>query len=117
MRSSDGGWSSARRAGADAQLGMTHQITNILERLERCELELQASRGYIKALEYGLHAVIASHPAPAALTELWSHLLPEVADAHAGGAAPSPFLMPPSSRHWPACPNTSGCGRPASWRR
>lgn len=36
--------------------------------------------------------MIASHPAPAALTELWSHLLPEVADAHAGGAAPSPLF-------------------------
>lgn len=55
-------------------------------------MELQASRGYIKALEYGLQAVIASHPSPAALTELWSHLLPEVADAHAGGTAPSPLF-------------------------
>jgi hypothetical protein len=65
---------------------------DLVERLERCEMELQAARGYIKALEYGLHAVIASHPAPAALTELWSHLLPELADAHAGGAAPSPLF-------------------------
>lgn len=65
---------------------------DLVERLARCEMELQAARGYIKALEYGLHAVIASHPAPAALTELWSHLLPELADAHAGGAAPSPLF-------------------------
>lgn len=65
--------------------------SEILQRLEACKLELQAARGYIKALEYGLHAVIASHPAPAALTELWSHLLPEVADAH-GGTAPSPLF-------------------------
>ncbi len=39
---------------------------DILRRLENCELELQASRGYIKALEYGFHAVIGSHPASAA---------------------------------------------------
>jgi len=64
----------------------------ILSRLENCELELQASRGYIKALEYGLHAVIASHPSPAALAELWSHVLPEVADTH-GGAANRPPLF------------------------
>ena len=61
---------------------------NILARLESCELALQASRGYIKALEYGLHAVIASHPAPAALTELWSHVLPELADTHSRAAEP-----------------------------
>lgn len=64
----------------------------ILSRLEGCELELQASRGYIKALEYGLHAVIASHPAPAALAELWSHVLPEVADTHSGIAEASPLF-------------------------
>ena len=68
------------------------ESTNILQRLESCELELQASRGYIKALEYGLHAVIASHPAPAALAELWSHVLPEVADTHSGGAGSSPLF-------------------------
>ena len=71
---------------------MTQPTDQTLERLTTCEFELQTARGYIKALEYGLHAVIASHPAPAALTELWSHLLPEVADAHAGGATPSPLF-------------------------
>lgn len=71
---------------------MNQPIEQILERLAICELELQASRGYIKALECGLHAVMVSNPAPATLTELWSHLLPEVADAHAGGAAPSPLF-------------------------
>lgn len=64
----------------------------ILQRLESCELELHASRGYIKALEYGLHPVIASHPAPAALAELWSHVLQEVADTHGGGANRSPLF-------------------------
>jgi len=66
---------------------MTQTTDQILERLTNCELELQASRGYIKALEYGLQAVIASHPTPAALAELWSHVLPEVADVHGGNGS------------------------------
>lgn len=61
-------------------------IDEVLRRLETSELELQARRGYIKALEYGLHAVIASHPAPAALAELRAHVLLEVADIHGGAA-------------------------------
>ena len=65
---------------------MSQAAKQIEERLAACELELQTSRGYIKALEYGLHAVIASHPAPDALAELWSHVLPEVADIHGAGA-------------------------------
>lgn len=65
---------------------------DILVRLASCELELQASRGYIKAMEYGLHAVIASHPAPGALAELWSHVLPELADTHSGSAEASPLF-------------------------
>lgn len=66
---------------------MTDRSTSILERLERCEIELQASRGYIKAMEYGIHALIARHPQPSALAELWSHVLPELADEQviAGG--------------------------------
>ncbi|MBD8636640.1 MULTISPECIES: hypothetical protein [unclassified Stenotrophomonas] len=71
---------------------MNQPIEQILERLARCELELQASRGYIKALEYGLQAVIASHPTPAALAELWSHVLPEVADVHGGDGSSSPLF-------------------------
>lgn len=31
-------------------------------RLEACDVDLEAHRGNIKALEYGLRAVIASHP-------------------------------------------------------
>lgn len=64
----------------------------MLERLKKCELELQAARGYIRALEYGLHAVVAAHPAPAALAELWPHVLPEVADVHGAGAASAPIF-------------------------
>lgn len=71
---------------------MNQPIEQILERLARCELELQASRGYIKALEYGVQAVIASHATPAALAELWSHVLPEVADVHGGDGSSSPLF-------------------------
>lgn len=46
-------------------------------------MELHASRGYIKALEYGLHALIARHHDPASLADLWAHVLPEVADQQA----------------------------------
>lgn len=35
---------------------------DMLERIERCERELQALRGYTKALESGLHAVILFSP-------------------------------------------------------
>ena len=58
-------------------------LDSMLERLEQCEMELHASRGYIKALEYGMHTLIARHPNPAELAELWAHVLPEVADHHA----------------------------------
>ncbi|WP_349998145.1 hypothetical protein [Stenotrophomonas lacuserhaii] len=71
---------------------MDQSASEILQRLEACELELQAARGYIKALEYGLHAVIAAHPALAALAELWSHALPELADVHGAGANGAPLF-------------------------
>lgn len=67
-------------------------MNKMLDRLQRCEMELQAARGYIKALEYGLHAVVAAHPAPAALAELWSHVLPELADVHGAGATGAPLF-------------------------
>lgn len=63
-----------------------------MQRLERCMHELQASRDYIKALEYGMHAIISSHPAPDALAELWSHVLPELADVHGTSMEASPLF-------------------------
>lgn len=44
---------------------------DMLERIERCERELQALRGYTKALESGLHAVILFSPEPVRLLGLW----------------------------------------------
>lgn len=61
-------------------------------RLEDLEMQAAASHGYIKALEYGLHAIIATHPAPEALAELRSHLIPEVTDIHGAGATGAPLL-------------------------
>ncbi|WP_323145436.1 hypothetical protein [Stenotrophomonas maltophilia] len=45
--------------------------------------ELAAQLGYIKALEYGLRASIAAHPAAQALSLLWAQMLPEISDCHA----------------------------------
>ncbi|WP_242890487.1 hypothetical protein [Stenotrophomonas maltophilia] len=55
----------------------------ILERLQTCEAALDAQRGYIKALEYGLRALVVTHPAPDRLNSAWKHLLPGIADTHA----------------------------------
>lgn len=49
-----------------------------------CESELEAHRGYLKALEYGLRAAIISHPKPEVLAQVWRALLPGMADAHRG---------------------------------
>lgn len=55
----------------------------ILRRLEACETDLEAHRGYLKALEYGLRAALIVHPDPSELSAIWSQLLPGIADAHA----------------------------------
>lgn len=52
-------------------------------------MELDASRAYIKALEYGLHAVLASHPTPGKVKELWAHTLPEIIDVHSSAPGTS----------------------------
>lgn len=55
----------------------------ILDRLQACETVLDAQRGYIKALEYGLRTLMVTHPAPDRLESAWKHLLPGIADTHA----------------------------------
>ena len=40
------------------------QLGELLARLERCEMEAEAARGYIKPMEYGLHTLIATSPTP-----------------------------------------------------
>jgi len=54
----------------------------LLKRLEAYETEMEAHRGYIKALEYGLRAVIISHPEPRDLAGIWRAILPGIADSH-----------------------------------
>jgi len=65
---------------------MTISSADLLARLERCEMELQANRGYMKALEAGLQVVIATTKDPAALAELWQHVLAEAPEQAAPGA-------------------------------
>ncbi len=71
-------------ARSDCITDMPTPIEDIVSRLERCEMELHASRGYIKALEYGVHALVARHPDPASLSDLWAHVLAEVSDEQSG---------------------------------
>lgn len=60
----------------------------ILQRLETCEADLEAHRGYLKAFEYGLRATVIAHPEPGALSNIWTQLLPGIEEKHAteGGA-------------------------------
>ena len=63
----------------------TSQLT---QQLHDCEIELQAHRGYLKALEYGLRAIIISHPDPAGLIQTWQGILPGIADNHSSDDTP-----------------------------
>lgn len=63
---------------------MELSLEQLAARLEACEVDLEAHRGYIKALEYGLRAVIASHPNPQILSPVWGMTLAGASDVHAG---------------------------------
>lgn len=63
---------------------MTHTTIEILDRLQACEMDLEAHRGYLKAFEYGLRALIISHPSPPQLLGLWNVLLPSITETHLG---------------------------------
>ncbi|KRG47054.1 hypothetical protein [Stenotrophomonas geniculata] len=63
---------------------MELSLEQLAARLEACEVDLEAHRGYIKALEYGLRAVIASHPNPQVFSQAWGMTLAGASDAHAG---------------------------------
>jgi len=65
---------------------------DILDRLEACEMELQAYRGYFKALEYTMHTLVATHPDPAGLNMIWSHVLPEAAEHQSGTRMGGPLF-------------------------
>jgi len=59
-------------------------LEQLAARLETCQADLEAHRGYIKAFEYRLRAVIASHPNPQVLSLAWGMTLAGAADVHAG---------------------------------
>ncbi len=63
---------------------MTYTLEQLAERLHACEVDLEAHRGYLKAMEYALGATIATHNDPASLRRIWDLMLVEAADAHAG---------------------------------
>lgn len=63
---------------------MAQTLEELAARLDACEVDLEAHRGYLKALEYGLRTIIASHPSPHLLPVAWNMALAGVADAHAG---------------------------------
>jgi len=70
----------------------SHEFDKILSRIERCEMELQSARAYIKALEQGLHTAIMTHSDPLRMGELWGHVLVEVAETHAGAPGATPVF-------------------------
>lgn len=63
---------------------MPEAIAEILQRLEACETSLEAHRGYLKALEYGLRAAVITHPSPEELCRVWTQLLPRITEKHSG---------------------------------
>lgn len=66
-------------------LPMDDVTAELLQRIERCEREVQVSRGYIKGLEYGLLAVIAASPEPERLLVLWRQVVDAYVESDAAG--------------------------------
>lgn len=62
---------------------MTYTLEQLAERLHACEVDLEAHRGYLKAMEYALGATIATHSDPPSLRRIWDLMLVEAADTHA----------------------------------
>lgn len=67
---------------------MTLTLEQLAERLHACEVDLEAHRAYLKAMEYALGAAIATHNDPRSLARVWDLMLVEAADAHAGSDGP-----------------------------
>lgn len=63
---------------------MNLSLEQLAARLEACEVDLEAHRGYIKGIEYGLRILVATHPDPAKLHLSWEHALVGAAQAHLG---------------------------------
>lgn len=63
---------------------MTLTLDQLAERLHACEVDLEAHRAYLKALEYALGTLIATHHDPRQLLRGWNVVLADAVDAHAG---------------------------------
>ncbi|HEL3174457.1 hypothetical protein [Stenotrophomonas maltophilia] len=63
---------------------MNLTLEQLAARLEACEADLEAHRGYLKAMEYGIRTLIATHPNAKALSLSWEHTLVAAADSHFG---------------------------------
>ncbi|HDS0948667.1 TPA: hypothetical protein QDZ34_000923 [Stenotrophomonas maltophilia] len=63
---------------------MPLSLEQLNERLQACEVELEAHRAYLKAMEYGLAAAFATQGDSRSLPQVWNLMLVEAADAHAG---------------------------------
>lgn len=63
---------------------MTPTVEQLSERLVACEIELEAHRAYIKAMEYALRTLVLAHPTSERLSETWLRLLPSIAAKHRG---------------------------------
>lgn len=57
-------------------------MSDIDARLERAEATASLALGRTKALEYGLRALIISHPYTEQLNLLWQAILVEITDEH-----------------------------------
>lgn len=73
---------------AQVEPNMTLTLEQIAERLRACEVDLEAHRAYLKAMEYALGATIATHNDPPSLARMWDLMLVEAADVHAGSNGP-----------------------------
>lgn len=58
---------------------MSAEITEILDRLHACEAGLEVHRGYLKAMEYALRALVLTHQDPDSLLDTWTRLRPSMA--------------------------------------
>ncbi len=61
---------------------MTPTIEQLSERLDACEMELEAHRAYIKSMEYALRVLVLAHPTPQQLSQTWLRLLPSIIAKH-----------------------------------
>ncbi|MBE1159629.1 hypothetical protein [Dyella acidiphila] len=65
----------------------------MLETIKRSEDICSAMVGAMKALEYGVRTLIATHPDPELMKHTWHDLLSDLPDRHQDTSAPNPQLF------------------------